>query len=139
MFTPQIDVPARDCIRRPIADGTRVGGLVTALIAAALLAGCDSGPSDSEWVAACLKEGERGANKMMRKEMGVKSGEEFCKCGAAAAKASLSSDARRALILNMQGKTQEAQAITSKMSDADQDTAMKGAMTIFGKCSGMMR
>ena len=42
----------------------------------ALGAGCDSGPSDSEFVNACLAEGERGANKMMRREMGVK-GEDF--------------------------------------------------------------
>ena len=47
----------------------------------ALVAACDSGPSDSEFVTACLAEGERGANKMMRREMGVK-GEDFCKCGA---------------------------------------------------------
>jgi hypothetical protein len=39
----------------------------------ALIAACDGGPSDSEFEAACLKEGECGANKAMRQEMGVKS------------------------------------------------------------------
>lgn len=55
----------------------------------ALVAACDSGPSDSEFVTACLAEGERGANKMMRREMGVK-GEDFCKCGAREARSAMS-------------------------------------------------
>ena len=45
---------------------------VAAALALALVAACDSGPSDSEFITACLAEGERGANKMMRREMGVK-------------------------------------------------------------------
>ena len=34
----------------------------TVLILSALVVACDSGPSDAEFVAACLKEGQRGAN-----------------------------------------------------------------------------
>ena len=62
---------------------------IAVAIVIALGAGCDSGPSDSEFVNACLAEGERGANKMMRREMGVK-GEDFCKCGAREARSALS-------------------------------------------------
>ena len=122
-----------------LAEGARTRCLVTVVLTAVLLAACDSGPSESDFVSACLAEGERGANKMLRREMGVKNAEEFCKCGAAGAKASLSSDLRRAMILNMQGKKQEASAMTSKMSDAEKLTAMESTMSIFGKCAGKMR
>lgn len=113
--------------------------LVPVVIAAVLLSACDSGPSDSDFVTACLKEGERGANKGMRREMGIKNGEEFCKCGATAARASLSSDLRHAMVLDMQGKKQEASAITSKMSDTDKMAAIESTMSIFGKCAEMQR
>lgn len=116
-----------------IAKGNLMLCRATAVILVALLAACDSGPSEAEFVAACLKEGEIGVNKALRKEAGVK-GDAFCKCAAKEAKASLSADAQRAMILDMQGKKQEASAISSKMSDADQVAFMKGATNIFGKC-----
>jgi hypothetical protein len=111
-------------------------GCVTAVILATVLAACDSGPSEAEFVAACLHEGERSvANKALRKEMGVK-GDEFCKCVAREARTNLSSDAQRAMILDMQGKQREASAISSKMSDADQMAFMKGGTAVLGKCVG---
>lgn len=111
---------------------------IAGAVVIALGAGCDSGPSDSEFVNACLAEGERGANKMMRREMGVK-GDDFCKCGAREARSALSPVARQAMVLGMQGKKAEAHAIGEKMSEKDQDAYMKGAMEIFGKCAGKMR
>jgi hypothetical protein len=109
---------------------------VTAVILVAPLAACDSGPSEAEFVAACIKEGERSvANKALRKEAGVK-GDAFCKCTAKEARTNLSADAQRAMILDMQGKKQEAGAISSKMSNADQMAFMQGATNIFGKCVG---
>ena len=61
-----------------IAKGNLMLCRVMAVILAALLAACDSGPSEAEFLAACLKEGERSvANKALRKEMGVK-GDAFC-------------------------------------------------------------
>ncbi|MEO8185749.1 MAG: hypothetical protein ABI580_00095 [Burkholderiaceae bacterium] len=140
MFTPQVEMSTEDhCNASAIAGRMRMLCLVPVAITAVLLAACDSGPSDSDFVTACLKEGERGANKGMRREMGVKNGEDFCKCGATAARVSLSSDLRRAMILNMQGKMQEASAMTSKMSDADKMAAMESTMSIFGKCAGVQR
>ena len=119
-----------------IAKGNLMLCRVMPVILAALLAACDSGPSEAEFLAACLKEGERSvANKGLRKEMGVK-GDTFCKCAAKEARTTLSADAQRAMILDMQGKKHEASAISSKMSDADQMAFMKGATTIFGKCAG---
>lgn len=111
---------------------------VALVLVVALAAGCDSGPSDSEFVNACIAEGERGANKAMRREMGVK-GEDFCKCGAREARAALTPLARQAMVLGMLGKKAEAHAIGEKMSEKDQEAFMKGAMDIFGKCAGMKR
>ena len=108
---------------------------MTIAATAALIGACSGGPSESEFVAACLKEGEKGANKALRREMGVKS-EEFCKCAAKAARATLSADAQRAMILDMQGKPGEARAISSKMSESEQMAFMKGGIEIFGKCAG---
>jgi hypothetical protein len=112
---------------------TNVSRSIAAAAFAALIVGCDSGPSDSEFETACLTEGQRGANKMMRREMGVKDAA-FCKCVTKEARSQLSADARRAMMLDMQGKKVEASAISSKMNDAEQAAFMKGGMTVFQKC-----
>jgi hypothetical protein len=104
------------------------------IVLVALIAACDAGPSEADFIAACLLEGRQGANKALRREMGVKS-EDFCKCAAAGARSSLSADARQAMILDMQGKPHEARQISSKMTDAEQMAFMKGGMAIFGRCA----
>ncbi len=106
-------------------------------IMATVLAACGRGPSESEFVAACIKEGETGANKMLRREMGFKS-ETGCQCMAKEA-ASLSADARRSMILNMQGKMQESKAIMAKMSEADKMATMNAALGFLKKCAGSGR
>ena len=119
-----------------IAKETPMLCCVAAVILATVLAACDSGPSEAEFVAACLHEGERSvANKALRKEMGVK-GDEFCKCVAREARTNLSADAQRAMILDLQGKQREASAISSKMSEADQMAFMKGGAAVLEKCLG---
>lgn len=105
---------------------------------AGLIAACDAGPGESDFIAACMKEGEQGANKALRREMGVQSAD-FCKCAALEARTSLSADARQAMILDMQGKGAQASAISSKMNDAEQMAFMKGGMAIFEKCAGAQR
>jgi hypothetical protein len=82
---------------------------------------------------ACLNEGARGANKALRREMGVKS-DVFCKCVAKEARSQLSAEGRQAMMLDMQGKAQEARAITAKMKDADQMEFMKGGMAVMQAC-----
>jgi hypothetical protein len=104
--------------------------LITALIGA-----CSSGPGDSEFVAACLKEGGNAASNMLDQELGV-TRESYCKCAAEQAGSSLSADARRAMILDMEGKKGEASAISSKMSESEQMAFMQGAIDIFQKCAG---
>jgi len=101
-----------------------------------LIAACEGGPSDSEFETACISEGARGANKALRREMGVKS-ESFCKCVAKEARSQLSAQGRQAMMLDMQGKQQEARAITAKMKDAEQMEFMKGGMAVAQTCMNM--
>ena len=117
------------------ARGKRVLCRVTVAIMATLLAACDGGPSEAEYMAACLKEGEMTANKALRREMSVNS-EAQCKCAAAEVTSSLSADARRSMILNMQGKRQESKAIISKMSEAEKMASMNAGLDMVKKCGG---
>lgn len=106
------------------------------VLLAVLVAACDNGPSDSEFETACLSEGARGANKAMRREMGVK-GEAFCKCVTKEARVHLSAEGRQAMLLDMSGRQQEARALSSKMNDAEQTALMKGGMAVLQTCVGM--
>lgn len=108
---------------------------MTIAVMAALIGACSGGPSESEFVSACLKEGGNVASKRLDREMGVNR-DTFCKCAAKEAKTILSADAQRAMILDMQGKKQEASAISSKMSESEQMAFMKGGMEVFEKCAG---
>jgi hypothetical protein len=118
-----------------VSTGTKTGRRCLALFAfVALFAGCDSGPSESDIVSACLQEGARGANKAMRREMGIKS-ETFCRCAASEARSQLSADGRRVLLLDMQGRRGEAQEISSKMNESDQAALMQGAVKVVEKCA----
>ncbi len=108
--------------------------VLTMFAAGALLMGCGGGPSESEFVEACVKEGQSGASQLLDNELGV-TREAFCKCGANVAKSSLSADAYRAVVLDMQGKEEEAAAITSKMSENDQLASVKVAADMLQICS----
>ena len=88
----------------------------------ALLAACSSGPSESEFAAACLQEGQR---------------ETFCQCTAKEAKAVVSADGYRWMMLDMQGNRQEAAALEAKMSESDRMDVMKAAMNVLGKCAAV--
>ena len=48
--------------------------VTAALIAATLLTACDSGPSESEYLAVCLKEGQTRADQGHHKTDGRRSG-----------------------------------------------------------------
>ncbi len=113
-----------------------IGRCCLALLAVgALMVGCDSGPGESEIASACLQEGARGANKALRREMGIKSEKTFCHCVASEAKSNLSSDGQRVMLLEMQGQRGEARAISSKMNESDQAALMHGAMKVIETCA----
>jgi hypothetical protein len=113
---------------------------VAVVLIAALLAACEGGASDQEFVAACLQEGQRGgaANQMLDKELGV-TRETSCKCAAKEARATLSKDAYRAMVLEMAGKGDEAREISSKMSESEQMSFIIGVGAVFDKCIGEPR
>ena len=103
------------------------------VITAAMLAACGGAPSEAEFIAACMKEGESIAQKGRDRQMGVER-DIFCKCATREAKATYSADGQRATILGMQGKKEEARAITAKMSDSDQKAHLMAGLTVMAKC-----
>ena len=107
-----------------------------AVVLGALLTACGGGgPSDSEFVAACMNEGQGAASQMLDRELGV-TRDAFCTCGAPVARASLSWDGYRAMILDMQGKREEASSITSKMSESEQQAALEVIGKMLEQCAG---
>ena len=100
---------------------------------ATLLLACDSGPSESEYLAVCVKEGQSVANQRLSKAMGINR-DTFCKCAAKEAQ-SLSADGKRWMMLNMQNKKEEARALQAKLRDSAQEGLMKAGLEIVGKCS----
>jgi hypothetical protein len=112
-----------------------ISRLSMAVVVGALFMGCNGGPSDSEFVAACMNEGQGVASQMLDQELGV-TRDAFCKCSAPVARASLSSDGYRAMILDMQGKREEASSITSKMSESEQQAALEVLGAMLEKCGG---
>lgn len=109
--------------------------VATVAVAGALAIACaGGGPSDTEFVEACLKEGQGGASQLLDKELGV-TREAFCKCGANVARSALSADGYRAMVLEMQGKGDEARAITSKMSETEQLASVNAAGEMLEKCA----
>lgn len=110
---------------------SRLAGIV---VSGALLMSCSGGgASDAEFMAACRNEGQSAASQLLDKELGI-SREEFCKCGAPIAKSSLSSDGYRAMILEMQGKGEEARNITAKMRESEQQASLEVLGTMLEKC-----
>jgi hypothetical protein len=82
-----------------------------------------------------MNEGQGAASQMLDQELGV-TREAFCECGAGVARSSLSSDGFRAMVLDMQGKKEEARNITSKMSESDQEATMMVLGEMLEKCGG---
>jgi hypothetical protein len=98
------------------------------------IAACGGGPSESEFVSACLAEGQNAVNAAFTRELGVER-EAFCKCAGDKAGSSLSTDGQRVMILEMEGKSQEASEISAKMSDSEQQAFAQGALEVFASCA----
>jgi hypothetical protein len=112
---------------------TQMSFLVAVMVAGALHTACSGGPSGAEFVEACLKEGQSPASQMLDKELGV-TRQKFCECGEPIARSSLSTDGYRAMVLDMQGKREEARAITSKMNEAEQTAAVEVLGKMMEQC-----
>ena len=105
-----------------------------AFIFAAFLAACDSGPSEAEFLAVCLKEGQTPVNQAISKRMGIDR-DKYCKCAATQARTALSADGYRWMMLNMENKKEEARALQAKMHDAQQTELMAAAIEVSAKCA----
>ena len=103
--------------------------IVTPIIAALpLLSGCaGGGPSDGEFVKACMEQGQHSLQM-------VKMTEEMCKCAASYARDNFTPPVRQALMLNMQGRKQESEALLSGMSFEDRAKSAAQEFEMVGKC-----
>ena len=111
-----------------------MSGLGAVIVAGAVLTACGGGPSGTEFVEACLREGQSAASQMLDKELGV-TREAFCKCGEPIARSSLSADGYRAMVLDMQGKGEEATAITSSMNESEQIASVEVLGNMMEQCA----
>jgi hypothetical protein len=89
-----------------------IGGAVTA---------CSQGPSESEYIETCLKQGLPHAQIT-------------CECIAREGKAGFTTDAWSEFVLRTQGRDAAANEIRRKMSPADSETASSVEGQILGKC-----
>ena len=107
-------------------------------VCAGILGACDSGPSQAEYLAVCLKEGQTRVNQNISKQMGVDR-DAYCKCAAKEVQSAVSAEGRRWMMLNMENKQQEARALQAKLGDKEQEGLMKAALEVFGKCASGAR
>jgi hypothetical protein len=101
--------------------------LAPALAMLALFAGCAGGPSDGEFVQACLKQGEHSLQM-------VKMTEEMCKCAATYARENFAPPVRQAMTLDMQGRKQESEALLEGMSLEERAKFAAQQFEMVGKC-----
>jgi hypothetical protein len=90
-------------------------------------AACAGGPSDGEFVQACLSSNERGLNM-------VKMTEEMCKCAATYARENFAPPVRQAMTLNLQGRKQESEALLQDMSFEERAKFATQQFEMVGKC-----
>ena len=101
--------------------------LASVSAAAALFAGCGGGPSDGEFVQACMNPSGLQMVKMT---------EEMCQCAATYARKNFDSKLHRVLVLNMQGKKQESEALVEGMSFDDRAKFAAQQFEMVGQCLG---
>jgi hypothetical protein len=87
------------------------------------LTGCGGGPSTGEFVAACL---ESSTFQEVTEDM--------CECAADVARSSFPDHVYTAMVYDMQGRKQEAAALTEKMTTEEQMGMMEGSAKIIGQC-----
>ena len=92
-----------------------------------LLTGCAGGPSDGEFVQACMSQGEHALQM-------VKMTEEMCQCAATYARENFPPPVRQAMALNMQGRKQESEALLQGMSFDDRAKFAMQQFEMVGKC-----
>lgn len=92
-----------------------------------LLAGCAGGPSDGEFVQACMEQGQHGLQM-------VQMTEEMCKCAATYARENFPPPVRQAMALNMKGRKQESEALLEGMPFDERAKFAMQQFEMVGKC-----
>jgi hypothetical protein len=95
-------------------------------ITAIVLGACTGGPSDGEFVQACLKQ----SGQM------VKMTEATCSCAARYARENFDPKQRQALLLDMQGRKQDAEALMEGTSIEDRGRFAMQQFEMVGRCLG---
>ena len=93
--------------------------------ATALLTACAGGPSDAEFVQACMNQ--KGIQM-------VKMTTEMCQCAAKYARENFDPKLHRVMVLNMQGKKQESEALIDGMSFDDRAKFAGQQFEVIGQC-----
>jgi hypothetical protein len=96
-----------------------------AFVAAVALGGCGGGPGDVEFVQACLNQ----SGIQM-----VKPTQEMCQCAAKYSRENLEPKLRQAMVLNMQGKKQESEALVEGMSFDERAKFAMQQFEVIGAC-----
>lgn len=99
--------------------------IVYALVAAAALGGCGGGASEGEFVQACMNQ--KGVQM-------VKVTEEMCQCAAKHSRETFEPKLQRAMVLDMQGKKQEAEALVEGMSLEERAKFAMQQFEVIGAC-----
>jgi hypothetical protein len=106
-----------------VAPDYRFTPLLLSFFLIALLTAC-GGASESDFVEACLLEaGDSSAQQLA-----------ICECGADAAASTLSSEAYKAMVLEMAGKNAEAREITAKLNESEQMEMINAVGRIYEDC-----
>jgi DNA-binding transcriptional regulator YbjK len=99
--------------------------LTVAFAATLLAAGCSGGPSDAEFVQYCMNQ--NGVQM-------VKMTEEMCQCAAKYSRENFDARLQRVMVLNMQGRKQEAEALIGDMSFDDRARFAEQQFEVIGQC-----
>jgi len=97
--------------------------LASVLAASSMLAACSGGPSESEFVKACLASSQAQAVDA-----------KMCSCMAHEAKSTLSPKFYQAMVLDMQGKKQEEEALLGDMPFDQRAAFGMKQIEVLGKC-----
>ena len=95
------------------------------VVASAGLGGCGGGINDGEFVQACMNQ--QGVQM-------VKMTEEMCQCAAKYSRENLDPKLQKAMVLNMQGKKQESEALVEGMSFDERAAFAMQQFEVIGAC-----
>jgi hypothetical protein len=102
--------------------------IVSTVVAAALLAalgGCGGGPAEGEFVQACMNQ--KGVQM-------VQVTEAMCRCAAKYSHENLEPRLQQAMVLNMQGRKQESEALVEDLSFEERAKFAMQQFEVIGAC-----